>query len=90
MKGLILLCLLCISLGVSAQRTDTSHTTPIDKAVQTSGIISERSLRFIDTKYSKLTNTVQKQSLKLLARIQKKEEKLKRKTALKDTALAKV
>lgn len=51
--------------------------------------ISEKSLSFIQKKYAGLTNAVDKQTIKLLERMQRRENKLRDKLAQKDSSKAK-
>jgi hypothetical protein len=51
--------------------------------------ISEKSLNFIQKKYAGLTNAVDKQTIKLLERMQRRENKLRDKLARKDSSKAK-
>jgi hypothetical protein len=83
-RGLKLLCILCICrISVYAQ-TDTTTLTRVDQTLS----VSDKSLRYIDDKYAKLTSSVDKQTVKMLSRMQQKEEKLRRKLALKDSTKA--
>ncbi len=50
-----------------------------DKVLQSYNTLSAKSLNFVDDKYSKITGWVQTQSMKLLARMQKKETQLQEK-----------
>lgn len=88
MKAFLLLCLVGMSMYACAQSIESRDTAIVEKTIQSATSISERSLHFIDAKYTRLTTTVENQSLKLLARMQRKEALLQKKVALEDTSLA--
>jgi hypothetical protein len=85
-----ILCLV-ITSTVFGQKTET--VLPVDTAaksvMQSIENIPSRSLDFIDKKYSKLSGDVQKQSEKLLKRMQDKEAKLQKKLEGIDSLKAK-
>lgn len=59
-----------------AQSNDSSKTASLsDKAFQAYTNITSKSLNYINSKYSKLTITVQTQSEKLLTHMQRKRRK---------------
>lgn len=72
----ILIILLAILLPIASLAQESNADTSSNFAP---GNISDKALRFINTKYTNLTNTVDKQTLKLVERMQRKEAKLQAK-----------
>lgn len=73
-----LLVVLCIKGAAQTVATDSMYAGVSDKA-----------LHFVDTKYNKLTTAIDKQTLRLVERMQRKEAKLQRKLQGIDSTKAK-
>jgi hypothetical protein len=87
--SLIISCLLLFCLQSFSQQQDSVDILhKSEQAFEAANHISNKSLKYIDDKYSKLSNTLQNQSEKLLTRMQQKEAKLQKKLQRIDSAKA--
>ncbi len=88
---LVVLLLLCGSLGTYAQLnlSNALQATGLGKEA-TDGIksVSDKSLHLLQKKYDKLNTSIDKQSQKMLARMQRKERKLEKGLRRKDSTKA--
>lgn len=90
MRYAIAVFFIVLSLNCFGQKTDSipASDTAKQNLIATVESIPDKSLDFIDKKYSKLTNTVQTQSEKLLKRMQWQEAKLQKKLQGVDSSKA--
>ncbi|TKK64360.1 hypothetical protein FC093_22670 [Ilyomonas limi] len=83
---LIATAICCCYLPCFAQDGSNGVAVPANKGIAG---ISDKSLSFMQHKYSRLTTSIQQQSTKMLQRMQRKEQKLRNKLQRKDSTLAK-
>jgi Skp family chaperone for outer membrane proteins len=91
MRYIIAVFFIVFSLNCFGQKTDSipASDTAKQNVIATIESIPDKSLDYINKKYSKLSNTVQTQSEKLLNRMQQQEAKLQKKLQGVDSSKAK-
>lgn len=85
-----IIAILCIALSVTgfAQTSQPDVADTMQNTFNSVASIPDKSLDYIEKKYSRLSETIQKQNEKVLERMQEKEAKIRKKLALTDSLKA--